>query len=75
MRVYLVCLLNCDIGPGTKTFGKSSWLVYSCTDNKSLVMVSAPGSPAVPFYFFLQEGNYLAKAPARKKLRMQPMLK
>jgi hypothetical protein len=29
------------------------WLLYSCDDGKSLVVVSAPGSPAAPFYFML----------------------
>ncbi len=44
--------LQCDIGPITKTFGSVLWLLYSCGDGKSLVVVSAPGSQAAPFYFF-----------------------
>jgi hypothetical protein len=44
--------LQCDIGPITKEFGSVPWLLYSCDDGKSLVVVSAPGSPAAPFYFF-----------------------
>jgi hypothetical protein len=44
--------LQCDIGPITKVFGSVPWLLYSCDDGKSLVVVSAPGSPAAPFYFF-----------------------
>lgn len=43
--------LQCDVGPVTKTYGGSEWLVYSCSDEHSLVFVSAPGSPAMPFYF------------------------
>jgi hypothetical protein len=43
--------LKCDIGPVNKTYGESQWLVYSCDDNKSVVIVSAPGNPAEPFYF------------------------
>jgi hypothetical protein len=43
--------LQCDIGPITKVFGSVPWLLYSCDDGKSLVVVSAPGSPAAPFYF------------------------
>ncbi len=35
-----------------KNFGSVPWLVYSCNDSSSLVLVSAPGSPATPFYFF-----------------------
>jgi hypothetical protein len=44
--------LQCDIGPITKVFGTVPWLLYSCDDDKSLVVVSAPGSAAAPFYFF-----------------------
>ncbi len=43
--------LQCDVGPVTKAYGGSEWLVYSCSDQRSLVFVSAPGSPAMPFYF------------------------
>ena len=52
--------LNCVQGPIKKSFGKSDWLTYSCTDGKTLVLVSAPGSLAMPFYFtvFQQEGVY-----------------
>ena len=44
---------KCDIGPVKRTFGGTKWLVYSCNDQISLVIVSAPGNPAMPFYFFL----------------------
>ena len=43
--------LQCDIGPINKTYGKSEWLVYSCSDGLGVVLVSAPGSPAFPFIF------------------------
>ena len=43
--------LKCDVGPVGKTYGKTQWLVYSCDDKRSLVIVSAPGNPALPFYF------------------------
>jgi hypothetical protein len=50
--------LNCDVGPVTKVFGSVPWLVYSCNDATSVVLVSAPGSPAMPFYFsFSLEGT------------------
>jgi len=45
--------LKCDIGPITKTYGAAKWLVYSCDDNRSLVIVSTPGNPAAPFIFML----------------------
>ena len=44
---------KCTIGPVTKTYGQTQWLVYSCNDDKTLVIVSAPGNPATPFYFTL----------------------
>ena len=52
--------LQCDVGPVTKVFGSTSWLVYSCSDHTSVVVLSAPGSPASSFYFILSlEGaNY-----------------
>lgn len=50
--------LKCDIGPVTKTYGKTQWLVYSCSDGRTVVIVSAPGNPALPFYFTLYpQGN------------------
>ena len=51
-------LLKCDIGPVTKIYGKTQWLVYSCSDERTVVIVSAPGNPAMPFYFtFYPQGN------------------
>ncbi|HSC47383.1 MAG TPA: lipocalin family protein [Gammaproteobacteria bacterium] len=52
--------LNCDVGPVNKTYGSAPWLVYSCHDDRSLTFVSAPGSPAMPFYFvlYVKEGQY-----------------
>jgi len=43
--------LNCETGPLSKTFGQTNWLVYACDDEHSLVVVSAEGNPAMPFYF------------------------
>lgn len=45
--------LKCDIGPVKKTYGMTQWLVYSCDDRRSIVVVSAPGNPAMPFFFTL----------------------
>lgn len=45
--------LVCDIGPITRAFGDSQWLVYSCTDKRTVIVVSAPGNAAAPFYFVL----------------------
>ncbi len=50
--------LKCDIGPVAKTYGKTQRLVYSCSDERTVVIVSAPGNPAMPFYFtFYTQGN------------------
>jgi hypothetical protein len=51
---------KCDIGPLNKTYGKVPWLVYSCTTDKNVVLVSAPGSPAMPFVFCfcMKDGSY-----------------
>lgn len=50
--------LTCDIGPINKTYGKTEWLVYSCSDGLGVVLVSAPGSPAFPFVFsFMSKEN------------------
>ena len=32
-------------------FGNSPWLVYSCQDKRTVIIVSAPGNEARPFYF------------------------
>jgi hypothetical protein len=46
--------LVCDRGPfGSKTFGGTPWQIYGCNDNRSVAIVTAPGSPALPFYFLL----------------------
>ena len=45
--------LTCDVGAVSKTYGETAWTVSSCSDGKSLVVVSAPGNPAMPFYFMI----------------------
>lgn len=52
--------LKCDIGPVVKTYGMTQWLVYCCDDKRTVVIVSAPGNPAMPFYFtfFPYENGY-----------------
>ena len=51
---------KCDVGPLNKTYGNASWLVYSCTTDKNVVIVSAPGNPALPFVFCfcIKDGVY-----------------
>lgn len=45
--------LRCENGPLSKTYGGTDWLVFSCDDQRSLVIMSAPGNPAAPYVFFL----------------------
>jgi hypothetical protein len=42
---------KCDVGPVTRTYGNAPWLVYSCRDKRSVVLVSAPGNAASPAFF------------------------
>ena len=50
--------LKCAVGPIERTYGKTQWLVYSCDDERSVVIVAAPLSPARPFMFrFLAQGD------------------
>lgn len=62
---------KCTIGPITKTFGQTQWLVYGCNDDKTLVIVSAPGNPAAPFYFTLlptdQGHRVFGEGPGKKE--------
>jgi hypothetical protein len=44
---------QCKTGPVTRTFGQVPWLVYSCEDKRSLLVVSAPGNPAMPAFFVM----------------------
>jgi hypothetical protein len=52
--------LNCSLGPANRTFGGSDWLIYGCDDQRSVVVISTPGSPAAPFYFMFayKDGDY-----------------
>ena len=56
--------LVCDVGPIRQTYGETEWLVYSCNDERSVVIASPAGSPAHPFVFrFLsREGAYLLQS-------------
>ena len=53
--------LDCSKGPLQKTFGSTAWLVYACSDGKSVVAVTAPNSPASHFYFLIypKDGRYV----------------
>ena len=44
---------KCETGPVMRNFGKAPWMVYSCDDKKTLVLISAPGNPATPAFFVM----------------------
>ncbi len=52
--------LQCEVGPLHRIYGGTPWLVYSCSDGASLVVVSDKGNPAAPFYFMIyaQDDSY-----------------
>ena len=45
--------LNCDVGPLEKTIAESKWLLYSCGDGSTLVLITPAGSKSFPFVFSL----------------------
>ena len=50
--------LQCTMGPVQRVFGRTTWLIYSCDDDRSIIVVSAPGNPANPFIFsMVASGN------------------
>jgi hypothetical protein len=59
--------LKCVVGPVKKTFGNTPWLVYSCDDGQSIVIVTAPGSSAAPFYFIFNGGHLRGEGTGNKE--------
>jgi len=51
---------QCEIGPVSREFGGTDWVVLSCDDHASMVVISDKGNPASPFVFYLlpQDGSY-----------------
>ena len=50
--------LSCTIGPVTKSYGGGQWLVYGCSDGKSVILVTPQGSLGFPFVFsFIYTGT------------------
>jgi hypothetical protein len=60
--------LQCEVGPLKRAYGGAPWLVYSCSDGASLVVVSDEGNPAAPFYFMIyaRNGSYELGGEASK---------
>ncbi len=47
--------LQCRAGPIQRSFGGTQWLTYGCADHLTLIVVSAPGNPAMPFVFTMSK--------------------
>jgi hypothetical protein len=58
--------LKCIVGPVKKAYGNTPWLVYSCDDGQSVVIVTAPGSSAAPFYFIFSGGHLRGEGTGNK---------
>jgi hypothetical protein len=52
--------MDCKIGPLVKMYGGNEWFVYACNDERSIVVVSKKGNPAMPFFFSMsfKDGKY-----------------
>ena len=73
--------MDCKTGPVDKTVGGTAWLLYSCSDGRTILLISAADSPAAPFYFLIYPdgdrlmiegegtGNRAATAAAVAELR------
>lgn len=53
--------MKCETGPVYRQFGGTDWIVYSCADEHSIVVISRTGNPASPFFFILtpKSGTYV----------------
>jgi hypothetical protein len=43
--------MKCEAGPLDRSFGRSEWVVYGCSDGRSVVVAAKEGNPAGPFFF------------------------
>lgn len=46
--------LTCETGPVHRDFGGHDWVVYSCSDSASLIVMAPPGTEAGNSYIFLR---------------------
>ena len=73
--------LDCSKGGFERDFGGTKWVVFGCSDQKTIVIYSAKGNPAMPFYFIRYpkgdgfslygegNGDKSATAPAFEQLK------
>ncbi|TBR36227.1 MULTISPECIES: hypothetical protein [Dyella] len=43
--------MTCKTGPVAQEFGGTHWVVYSCSDNQTVIIVAPPENPAAPQFF------------------------
>lgn len=49
--------LECKTGPAQRQYGGSTWLVYACSDGRSVVITTPADHAAHPFHFMLMPGG------------------
>lgn len=42
--------MDCTVGPVIKTFGGSKWVVNSCSDGRTVILMATNDSPAFPCF-------------------------
>jgi hypothetical protein len=42
--------MDCTVGPVIKTFGGSKWVVNSCSDGRTVILMATDDSPAFPCF-------------------------
>jgi hypothetical protein len=52
--------LNCDRGGDIERYGGSEWIVYGCSDGRTLIFATTKENPGSPFVFILtpKDGDY-----------------
>lgn len=45
--------MDCTVGPVIKTFGGSKWVVNSCADGRTVILMATNDSPAFPCFIKL----------------------
>ena len=46
--------MDCTVGPLVKTFGGSKWVVNSCTDGRTVILMAVEDSPAFPCFIKME---------------------
>ena len=46
--------MDCTVGPVIKTFGGSKWVVNSCSDGRTVILMATNDSPAFPCFIKIE---------------------